>query len=130
MNANDLNVQMEALMDRLDRVSATAPREATAGLNAALADWQDFYWGYIEAWPVEQLSRWSQRVGELARELEQLERAVGTEPAPVVTAPAPGGTMTLDPLAIVGTWPTWMKVAAGGILSLALYKVARKVKLL
>ena len=129
MEADSLNVQMETFMDRLDRVGRSAPENLTRDINATLSDWQDFYWANLEQWPVNDLALWRQKVPEIDAALTKLERSAGTEIVPVTSAPK-GPVTELSPLRIVGTWPTWMKVAAGGFFSVLLYNVAKKTKLL
>jgi len=131
MTADDIGMEMDAISDALNRVGPSASPGLMASLNEALSQWQDFYWGELDQWPVNALAQWEQRLPELRATLAQLQRSAGTQPAPVVSAPkAPGPVTALEPLKVVGTWPLWLKVTAGGVLSLAMYKVARKLELL
>lgn len=129
MTADEIEHAMVDLSDRLSRVGVGADTATMRKLNAMLADWQDFYWGEYQQWPVTMLGVWEQNLPNMQMAIAQLEQAAGTQAEPVTTAPS-GPIVRADPLTVTGTWPLWMKVGAGAILSFALYKVARKLKLL
>lgn len=121
MNANQINEEMDALSDRLTYVGPSADPAAVGAVNAALAEWQDFYWGNLEQWPVNELSLWQQRLSQLHNMLGELEASAGRAGAPVVDAQSRQGGM-LDITRVAGDWPTWLKVAAGSAVALALYQ--------
>ena len=126
MNPNQLEDAFNALMDRIDHLNVDT---ATArSLNAVLSDWQDWYWGNLDAWPVNDTARWNGAYSDLAQRVSQLEASAGTVETPITSEPASSGPIVALPEEhIYGTWPTWMKVAAGTVLALGLYKVLRKL---
>lgn len=130
LNADAINERMEALANRLDRVGEGAEPRAVADVNASLSAWQDFYWGELDQWPVSELAIWEGRLPTLEAQIIGLEQQAGRRTTPVVSAPSTAPTQVLEPLKVVATWPLWMKVAAGGALTIIMYKVARKVHLL
>lgn len=129
MTADQIEVVMADLSDRLNRVGVGADTATMRKLNALMSDWQDFYWGEFEQWPVTQLQVWENNLPNLESAIAQLEQTAGSQALPV-TSPSTTPVKTLDPLKVTGTWPLWMKVSALSVLGFALYKVARKVKLL
>lgn len=129
MTADQLEERMADLSDRLNRVGVGADTATMRRLNALLADWQDFYWSEYQQWPVTQLQVWENNLPNMEATLVQLEQTAGSQVQPVTT-PRTAPVQTLDPLKVTGTWPLWMKVSAISVLGFALYKVARKVKLL
>lgn len=129
MTADEIESAMVDLSDRLNRVGVGADPAMIRRLNALMADWQDFYWGEYQQWPVTQVQVWANNLPNMEAMLVQLEQAAGTQKDPVTTAPV-GPVKTMDPLKVTGTWPLWLKVSAISVLGFALYKVARKTKLL
>lgn len=129
MTADEIENAMADLSDRLNRVGVGADPATMRRLNALLSDWQDFYWGEYQQWPVTQLQVWENNLPNMETALAQLEQTAGSQALPVTT-PRTGPVQTVDPLKVTGTWPLWMKVSAISVLGFALYKVARKVKLL
>lgn len=129
MNADEIDEAMTALSDRLNMVGVGADTSVVSRLNALISDWQDFYWGEYEQWPVTQLAVWENNLPNMEAALAQLESQAGRASAPVTSAPK-GPVIQADEITVTGTWPLWMKVGAGSIIALALYKVLRKTKLL
>lgn len=129
MTADQIEERMADLSDRLGRVGVGANTATMRKLNALMADWQDFYWGEYQQWPVTQVQVWENNLPNMEAAVAQLEQTAGSQALPV-TSPRTTPVQTLDPLKVTGTWPLWMKVSAIGVLGLALYTVARKVKLL
>lgn len=125
-DANAIEQQMSALSDRLDRVGVGANRDTIARINGLLADWQDFYWSNYEQWPVNQLEVWANNLPNMQAALTALEQQAGTSSAPITTQPR-GPVIEQGAINVTGTWPTWMKVTAGSILALVVYKAAKKV---
>lgn len=129
MKADDIDAAMTDLSDRLNMVGVGADTSVVSRLNALISDWQDFYWGEYEQWPVTQLAVWENNLPNMEAALAQLESQAGRASAPVTSAPT-GPVIQADEITVTGTWPLWMKVGAGSLIALALYKVLRKTKLL
>lgn len=130
MKAEDINAEMDAMSDRLDHVGAGADMTKVRQLNAFISDWQDFYWGEYEQWPVNQLAVWENNLPNMQALLTSLEQSAGTVETPVTSEPAGPVVVIKEPTLVTATWPTWMKVAAGSVLALGIYKVARKLDIL
>jgi len=129
MKADQIDEAMNALADRLNMVGVGADTSVISRLNALLSDWQDFYWGEYEQWPVTQLAVWESNLPNMEAALTRLESEAGRASAPVTT-PSTGPVIQADEITVTGTWPLWMKVTAGSVIALALYKVLRTTKLL
>lgn len=129
MTADEINVQVDDLSDRLNRVGVGADPDTLARINAFISDWQDFYWGEFEQWPQVQLTVFANNLPNMVAALDAMEAKVGREAAPVVTA-SKGPVIQADEIRVGGTWPLWMKVTAGAVLAIGLYKVARVTRLL
>lgn len=130
MKADEIDAAMSAMSDRLNHVGVGADASVVSRLNALMSDWQDFYWGEYEQWPVTQLAVWENNLPNMEAALTRLEQSAGTQSEPVTSAPSSGPIIQAPELRVVGTWPLWMKVTAGSVIALALYKVLRKTKLL
>lgn len=128
MNADEVNEIMEAIEARYNVLSDVDTPQAQELLQAILA-WGDFYWGEFDQWPVNDVAMWEQRLPELQTLIVQAEQG-GVLDAPPTSEPLPGPVIVMPEEHITGTWPTWMKVAAGAVLALGLYKVARITKIL
>jgi len=129
MNPDQLEAAFNVLMDRIDVLDVDL--DTARSLNAVLSDWQDWYWGNLDAWPVNDTARWNGVYSDLEQRVTQLEQTAGQLDEPPVSEPAPSGPIVALPEEhIYGTWPTWMKVAAGTVLALGLYKVLRTMKVL
>lgn len=129
MNPDELDAAIMELGERYDAVASQDLGSADQRmLQAFLSDWQDWYWGNLDAWPVTELAQWNTMYGQALDAVGRLETVVGDEPAPEPQPPQSGPIVALPELEVFGTWPLWMKVTAGSILALGLYKVARKLK--
>lgn len=126
INANTINTEMQAIADQLNMVGPAADPRKVSQLNTALADWQDFYWGNYEQWPVNELQLWADNLDNFAVLLKQLQTQGGIVAAPVTAPALPGAPIVVADEKVGGTWPTWMKVASGALLLLSLYAVARR----
>lgn len=67
--AEQLNEKWEALSDRFNLLKSVPKAEARV-INAAIAQWQDWYWGQFEAWPSDELLDWQDRYVKTARLLD------------------------------------------------------------
>lgn len=131
MNANKLNDKFDALGLRFDNVYNTLnlSKTDTQYFMALFSDWQDFYWGNLDQWPVNDLAMWNDRYNKAESKLLSLEQQLTPREAPIVSKPS-GQVVTVAPTQVYGTWPLWMKVAAGSVLAIGLYAVVRKLKIL
>lgn len=55
--AEQLNEKFDALSARFDLLKSV-PKDQAALINAAISDWQDFYWAKYGSWPSEQMLHW------------------------------------------------------------------------
>lgn len=128
MTADEVNEQMEALGERLDKLGAGVDKTLFGKVNGLIADWQDFYWGEFEAWPVNTVATWEDQLPNLQTAVARMERDAGVLAKPVESAPV--RTVQLADEKVYGDWPLWMKVGAVTILAFGAYKVLRAVKVL
>ncbi len=126
MNANQINDAMDALGARVDAIPTTGG-EGSA-VNASISDWQDFYWSEYEQWPVNDIARWETTLRGLTETVDALADKYEGQDAPIAEASKPAKTVAN--IGVYATWPLWMKVTAGGLIGLMLYKAARETKLL
>ena len=61
-----LNEKWEALSDRFNLLKSI-PRDQERVINAAIAQWQDWYWDKYESWPSAELVEWQDRYVKTAR---------------------------------------------------------------
>jgi hypothetical protein len=66
-----LNDKWEALSDRFNLLKSVPKAEGRL-INAAIAQWQDWYWDKYESWPSTQLLGWQDRYVKTARLLDAL----------------------------------------------------------
>jgi len=126
MKAPELDDAFVALADRLNQIPTTPEESARA--NASIADWQDFYWSQYEQWPVNDIAKWNTTLGEMTQLVASLAAKYQGQAAPTPEAAKPA--KTLANIGVYGDWPLWMKVTAGGLIGLMLYKAARETKVL
>lgn len=126
MNPDQLEAAFTALADRIDHLNVDVP--TARSLNAVLSDWQDWYWGNLDAWPVNDLAQWNGQYADTEQRVAALEQSAGTVETVPTSEPSSGPIVALPETRITATWPTWMKVAAGTVLALGLYKVLRKLE--
>lgn len=126
MTAAQINDAMDALGARLDAIPTS--RGEGAPVNASISDWQDFYWSEYEQWPVNDVARWETTLRGMTETVDALADKYEGQAAPVLGPSKPA--KKLADIGVFGDWPLWMKVTAGGLIGLMLYKAARETKLL
>jgi hypothetical protein len=119
-----LNAAFELLGDRLNRVGDTADdtaRGLLSAVNAAISDWQDWYWGNLDQWPLSQLPAWEARYHTALSQLVSLESAHGKRELPAPSEPS-GPVAVLKDLLVTANRPWWYYAlyGAGGVLALKL----------
>lgn len=73
MTPNELNDHMESHGDRLNRLNIETNKEIIAEINAAIADWQDFYWGQYDEWDLTKMPEWDSLSTDIASRMTELE---------------------------------------------------------
>lgn len=64
-----LNEKWDALSDRFNLLKSV-PKDQARVINAAISQWQDWYWGKYESWPSAELQDWQDRYVKTARLLD------------------------------------------------------------
>jgi len=102
-----LNDKWDALSQRFDLLK-TVPRDQAQLINAAISDWQDWYWDKYEAWPSTELLAWQDRYVKTARLLDAVaaKTVVVSDVTKTDDYRAPTGKVTtLPPLLITAKPP-------------------------
>lgn len=104
----------ELLNDKFDQLSARfdllyeVPREQGQLVNAAISDWQDWFWEKHGNWPSQELLTWQDRYVKTAALVDALSRQTKTvsDPTKVKDYSAPKGPVIhLPPLLITARPP-------------------------
>lgn len=100
-----LNEKWEALSDRFNLLKSV-PRDQADLINAAISDWQDFYWDKFEAWG--DLTRWQDLYVKTARLLDGVAAKTVTVKTVQQTdaySPPKRVAVVLPPLLVTGQPP-------------------------
>lgn len=105
-----LNDKWDALSQRFDLLK-TVPRDQAQLINAAISDWQDWYWDKYESWPSTELLAWQDRYVKTARLLDAVAKktVVVSDVTKTDDYHAPTGKVTtLPPLLITARPPRYV----------------------
>lgn len=113
---DQLNAKWEALSERFNLLQDVPSNQATV-INAAISEWQDWYWGSYGAWPDEDLINWQERYLKAAALLDAVAKQTVTvstvQQTSAYTAPGVAGNVyggELPPLLV--TAPVYRAPAA------------------
>lgn len=125
--ATDLNDRVDVLSGRLDTLQISdAQFDSSAKV---ISDWQDFYFGNFEEWPVTELAVWRDvTIPELELAIAGLEKIAEPISEPRLPAAPLGPVIKAEAIEVRGTWPLWWKVSVAGVLVLFSYQVFKRIK--
>lgn len=120
MTPDLLNTAYDKLSERLDMSVDEIP-----GANAAIADWQDWYWTNLDAWDLSELPGYLQNYNDVANALDRAEQASGTLETPYEDpTPAPGSPdvpTVLDETLVTAVRPWWYWALWAGAAGIGIY---------
>jgi len=103
-----LNEKWDALSSRFDLLKSV-PKDHAALINAAISDWQDWYWDHYENWSAEALLTWQDRYVKAARLLDAVAKKTVTVKTVKQTdayTPPKKVAVKLPPLLVTAAPPT------------------------
>jgi hypothetical protein len=90
ITAEKLNAEWDNLVANLDAYYNSMPANVSATLNKAVSDWQNFYYGFTDAWPEAELENWREIYRKSAATLQaSVKQGAQAEATPVANKPAP-----------------------------------------
>lgn len=124
---DQLNDAYEALSDRLNLVGEGVSASVVNASNAAIADWQDWYWGNYEEWDLSELPGLITAYNDTKNALTTAEREHGQlEREYEDPAPAPGQpseAIVLEEQLVTAKRPWWYWALWVGAAVIAIYTI-------
>lgn len=127
MTPDLLNTAYEKLSDRLNLVGAGVSDSVVGAANAAIADWQDWYWANYEAWDLAELPGFLVAYQDIANALVAAEKEHGQlEQEYEDPGPAPGQPSTaivLEEQLVTARRPWWYWALWAGVALVGIYTI-------
>lgn len=124
----ELNNKFEALGNIFDRLEKV-PAASADPIITNLSNWQDWYWGNYESWPINELSHWNNIYNETVALIEQAKAKTIIQKEVVIAKPKVQTPVIIKEEDITADIPWFwylIPITFIGSLAAALYTVFKK----